>query len=76
MQARDTNNGIFDSLVSLDELHSSGVNILADVLFKLLISLAGVLVVQGGDLENIARSHIGWRCKGVSGGLLQSREEK
>lgn len=43
--------------MSLDELHPGRVDVLGDVLFELLVCLAGILVVQRRDLENIARSH-------------------
>lgn len=49
--------------MSLDELHSGWVNFLGDMFFELPISLAGVLIVQGRDIENIARSHFGVRAE-------------
>lgn len=49
--------------MSLDELHPGWVNFLGDLFFELLISLALVLIVQGRDLENIARDHFGVRAE-------------
>jgi hypothetical protein len=59
MQAGDTNYGIFYDVMSLEELQPSRVDVVVDVLLKLLIRLAIVFVVQGRDLEDVPRGHTG-----------------